>query len=260
MGCFALVVPPTIPRPSCCALLRITTIHLRSSSGVSFARKDGVSMSNATRRTVTTFGTLAALAGIEHGIGEIAQGNRVPAGIMITSWSNAPFFKIVGGEPAMTLVPNLLLTGILAISVSLIFLVWTIRFVQRAHGGLILMLLSIVLLLVGGGFGPPLLGIILGSAAMGIIARLSWWRAHFPHSAQHALSAAWPWSFGAALTAWLLVMPGSMLLDYLVGLTQRTMYTFIFAAFGLLCVTIVAGFARGMQRQPGIRLQPAMSG
>ena len=216
-------------------------------------------MSNATRTTVATFGTLAALAGLEHGIGEIVQGNHAPAAIMIESWPDAPLFEIVGGEPAMTIVPNLLLSGILAVTVSLLVLAWTTRFVQRAYGGPVLMLLSIVLLLVGGGFGPPLLGIILGLAALGINARFVWWRAHLPLGAQRALGAAWPWSFGAALIAWLLVMPGSLLLDYFVGLNERTLYTFIIAAFGSLLLTIVTGYGRDMQQQPRVRLRPALS-
>ena len=51
----------------------------------------------------------------------------------------------------MSIVPNLLVTGILASLVSLIFLVWAIKFVQRKHGGQVMMLLSIIMLLVGGG-------------------------------------------------------------------------------------------------------------
>ena len=58
-----------------------------------------------------------------------------PAGIMIASWPNSAFFEIVGGEPAMTLVLNLLLTGILAISVSLFFFIWATRCLQHSHGG-----------------------------------------------------------------------------------------------------------------------------
>ncbi|MBK9944611.1 MAG: hypothetical protein IPP13_23695 [Kouleothrix sp.] len=203
---------------------------------------------------------IAALAGFEHGVGEIMQGNRAPAGIMIESWPDLAFFEIVSGEPAMTIVPNLLLTGILAISVSLIICVWAIRFVQRSYGGLILILLSIILLLVGGGFGPPLLGIILGIAALGINARFPWWRAHLPHSAQHVLSAACPWSFGAALFAWLLVMPGSMLLDTFFGLDERALYTFIIAAFSLLLLTIITGFVHDMQQKSSRELRPAMQG
>lgn len=217
-------------------------------------------MNNATRVTVGVYGAIAALAGIEHGIGEITQGNRAPAGVMIESWPDSALFAIVGGEPAMTLIPNLLLTGILAIGVSLIMLVWATMFVQRKYGGPILLLLSIGLLLVGGGFGPPLLGIILGLAALGINAQFAWWCAHLPRGAQHALSFAWPWSFGAALVAWLLVMPGSILIDYVVGLSERMLYMFILAAFGLLLVTIVTGFARDIEHSPELRLRPMMSG
>ena len=140
-------------------------------------------MRNATSITVATFGVLAGLAGIEHGIGEVLQGNRAPDGIMILSWPDSALFQIVGGEPAMTIVPNLLLTGILAIVVSLIFLVWATLFVQRKHGGRILLLLSLVLLVVGGGFGPPVLGVIVGLAATRMHAPLTWWRDHFARSA-----------------------------------------------------------------------------
>ena len=78
--------------------------------------------------------------------------------------------------------------------------------------------------------------------------------------AQRVLSAAWLWSFGAALIAWLSVLPGSILLDYFFGLNERTIYTLIFSAFGLLLVTIVTGFARDIQCQPNVPLRPAMSG
>ena len=43
-------------------------------------------MRNATRITVSTFGVLMGLAGLEHGIGEILQGNTAPQEIMFPSW------------------------------------------------------------------------------------------------------------------------------------------------------------------------------
>ncbi|GAI04081.1 unnamed protein product [marine sediment metagenome] len=42
-------------------------------------------MRNATKTTVSTFGAIIGIAGIEHGIGEILQGNMPPAGIVIES-------------------------------------------------------------------------------------------------------------------------------------------------------------------------------
>jgi FtsH-binding integral membrane protein len=51
---------------------------------------------------------------------------------------------------------------ILTILVALVIVFWAGWRVQRKHGSLILILLSIFLLLVGGGFFPPLFGIIAG--------------------------------------------------------------------------------------------------
>ena len=69
-------------------------------------------MKNATRVTVSTFGVLAGIAGIEHGIGELLQGNVAPNGLVIESWAGSELFRILAGEPAMTLIPNLLASGI----------------------------------------------------------------------------------------------------------------------------------------------------
>ena len=77
-------------------------------------------MRNATKVTVSIFGALAGLMGIEHGIGETLQGNIAPDGLMILSWPGSELFHILTGEPAMTIVPNLLVTGILAIDALVI--------------------------------------------------------------------------------------------------------------------------------------------
>lgn len=68
----------------------------------------------------------------------------------------------------MTIVTNLLVTGVLTIIVSLAVIVWSVAFIQRKRGGLILILLSTAMLLAGGGFGPPILGILDGVAGLGI--------------------------------------------------------------------------------------------
>jgi hypothetical protein len=66
----------------------------------------------------------------------------------------------------MSLIQNFLITGILAILVSLVVITWSAIFIQRKKGGLILIFLSILLLLVGGGFIPPVFGIIAGVISM----------------------------------------------------------------------------------------------
>ena len=112
-------------------------------------------MKNATQLFASTFGSVMALAGLEHGIGEILQGDTTPTGVMILSWPESAFFDSLGGEPAMTVIPNLLVTGILASLLSLALLIWATRFIDRKNGGLVMILISIAMLLVGGGIFPP---------------------------------------------------------------------------------------------------------
>lgn len=65
----------------------------------------------ASRVVIGTLATLAGLAGIEHGIGEILQGSARPEGLVIESWPDAAAMEILQGEPAMITVPDLLISG-----------------------------------------------------------------------------------------------------------------------------------------------------
>jgi hypothetical protein len=207
-------------------------------------------------------GILMGLAGIEHGIGETLQGNIAPSGIMFPSWPGSAFFRIVAGEPAMTIVPNLLVTGILAILFSLIFFVWATMFVQRKNGGLVLILLSIVMLLVGGGIFPPVIGIIIGALGTRINAPLTWWRTHLSVGLRHFLAKLWPWSFVVCLIAWLLLFPGINILGYFFGVNNPDLTVIlILFALGSLLLTILTGFAYDIQEQTGSHQTPSrMSG
>jgi len=166
---------------------------------------------NATRTVVSTFGLLAALAGIEHGVGEMLQGPVRPEGPVIESWPDAKAFEILAGEPAMTLIPNLLVTGIVAAIVAVA--IWSVRFVDRRHGGLVLILLCVLLLLVGGGFGPPLIGIIIGFGAT----RMGAAPGRRPGHVSQAADRVWPWVLAAAVLGYLSLLPGTILLGQLLG-------------------------------------------
>ncbi|NJO84462.1 MAG: hypothetical protein HC828_17950 [Blastochloris sp.] len=209
---------------------------------------------NAAHQLASTFGALAGLAGIEHGVGEILQGNRAPGGIVIESWPHSALFRILGGEPALTLVPNLLVTGILAVSVALALLVWAVAFVQRKRGGLILILLSVAMFLVGGGFGSALVGVIAGAVGTRITAPHTWWRAHLSVNAQRVLATVWPWSFGAALMAWLTLLPGALIIGAVVPrIDSNVIYGLIVCAFSTLAVTIMLGLAHDSYKHIGSR-------
>ena len=209
-------------------------------------------MRNATEVFASTFGAIMALAGIEHGIGEVLQGNVAPSGVMFPSWPESEFFRSLGGEPAMTIVPNLLITGILAILFSLILLVWATLFVQRKNGGLVMILISIAMLLAGGGIFPPILGIIIGVVGTRINAPLTWWRAHLSIRFRRFLAKLWPWSYTACIIAWLSMFPGLALFGYIFGVNDPALILLIlFFALGFLLSTVFTGFAYDIQRQTG---------
>ena len=112
-----------------------------------------------TRVAASALGIFSGLGGASHGPGEILQGNIAPNGLVIEAW---PELATLAGEPAMTIIPSFLVTGILTVIFGLIVAVWAAKFVHRKNGGLVLILLSIIMLLVGGGLFPPVFGVAAG--------------------------------------------------------------------------------------------------
>lgn len=112
-------------------------------------------MNSAKRRTAAVFGALVAMAGFEHGLGETLQGSVRPSPWMFPSWPDVRALDAVAGEPAMTLIPNLLIAGLATMAVSLIFLIVVLTRLGRRRTPVMLAFLSVSLLLVGGGFFPP---------------------------------------------------------------------------------------------------------
>lgn len=210
--------------------------------------KNALTNISAARVTALIFGVLSGLGGITHGVGEVLQGNVAPGGIIINSWTRGPIATNMGGEPGMTIVPNLLVTGVLTIIVSLAVIVWSVAFVQRKRGGLILILLSIAMLLVGGGFGPPIIGILAGVAGLGINAPYTWWRAHLAANIQRVLARLWPWVFGVCGLNGVFLVIGSLVLVYLFGVNNPDLFTnsFFFAVLSLP-LTIFTGVAYDIQ-------------
>ncbi len=147
---------------------------------------------SATRIVASTVGVYAGLLGIEHGFFETLQGNVVTNGTVINAIG--PQAGVGGSEPALTIIPTFFATGVIAIIVSIIVIIWAAAFLQRRYAGLILILLSIVQLLVGGGLAPIFLGIIAGLVATRINKPLTWWHAHLPVTPRRLLAHLWPWS------------------------------------------------------------------
>jgi len=195
----------------------------------------------STLTVITVFGILSGLAGMEHGVGEILQGGASP-GIVFASWPGSTFFQSVAGEPAMSLIPNLWVSGIVSIILSLAFIGWALLGKRRWWAAL---LLSVLLLLTGGGFGPPLLGSIIAMTALRLNAPLKISGERHVPLLRKLSAAAWPWLFGLAIAAWLVLMPGVMLFDLLIGVKtpERVVPYLVLLAFTLLLLAIATSHA-----------------
>ncbi|MBN1264899.1 MAG: hypothetical protein JXA25_05355 [Anaerolineales bacterium] len=202
-------------------------------------------MKNASAKTISAVSAIVALAGLEHGVGEILQGNVRPEGLVIKSW-NHPAFSIMAGEPAFTILPSFLLSGILTFILSLAFLAWGALCIEKKHGGLVLLGLSFLLFLVGGGFGPPLLGIILSTAGMRLQYSGKWWYRHAGDPLRRGIGGLWRWMLGGTLAAWLSIFPGLVLLEICVNLpgTEKILSLLIPTAFGTLLLALFTGSAK----------------
>lgn len=182
------------------------------------------------------FGVLAGIGGITHGVGEVLQGNVAPEGLIINSWTQGPIATNMGGEPGMTIIPNMLATGILNIIVSAAVIIWAAAFVQRRHGGRILILLSLAMLLVGGGFCPPLIGVLAGVAGtrIGAVDTGRRW--------PRILAKLWPVTFIVAAIAGIFLVIGSLILVFIFGVDNDELFlnSFYITVLSLL-LTVLLG-------------------
>ena len=189
-------------------------------------------MRSATRVVASTFGVIVGLAGLEHGVGEILQGNVAPPGLMFESWPHSGLLRIMAGEPAMSVFPNLLLSGILTVLVSLATIVWSAAFLGNRHGGFVLMLLSVFLLLTGGGIAPPLMGLFVGGAATRIRNPLRRWRASRQRTRPPLLARLWPYLLVVSVIGYLALLPGIPLMSQFIQIEDPAIVAYL-ALFSL---------------------------
>jgi hypothetical protein len=209
-------------------------------------------MNRTTRIIVAVIGTILAIAGLDHGIFEILQGNTPTNGLIIQAIG--PEQNLWGTEEAFTIVPNFLITGIMAVIVSLAIIVWSIGFVHKKHGAAVFGLLLILLFLVGGGIAAQIMfAPFAWAAATRINLPLSWWRKVLPGGIRRGLASIWP--------ATLIIGCSSFLIGLFIAITglvpgvqddERIFaicWSFVFGGgLGMFLLTILAGFANDLQK------------
>jgi hypothetical protein len=202
-------------------------------------------MRKATRIAATVLGLTAGVAGIEHGYFEVLQGNARPEGLMIPSMGPpcVPELSWNACEPAMTVIPSFLITGILAVTLGIAVLIWSAFFVQKKNGGLVLILLCIPLLFFGGGLFPPMIGIIAGALGTRIHKPLNPAGSRLSGGLLRFLAALWPWS----LALYVLWVFGQWVIGYFFNdWLLANGYLIIGMVLGTLLLTVVTTYARDL--------------
>lgn len=209
-------------------------------------------MGNATRAIVSTIGVILAISGIVHGFFEVLQGNAPTNGVIISAIGEANRMWIHGNEPAFTLIPNFLVTGTLAMIVSLAIIIWSVGFVHKKNGPLIFLLLFILLFLVGGGIGQIIFFTLAWAVATRINKPLTQWRKLLPERSRRRLSKLWIWSLIAGslllITALEIAVFGLVPGTNDPNLVSTIMVTSLGVALGFFLLTFVAGFAHDIER------------
>lgn len=206
-------------------------------------RSSATGASPATRTVVAALGLLTAFAGLEHGVGELAQPGTDPGSLFIESWPHVAAFEPLGGEPAMTLIPDLRFAGVATILASLALGWWAVRARVRRRDGWLLLGLAVLLLLVGGGFGPPLLGLLLSIALIRAASTPA--LAHPPGTWRSALGRSWRPLLALTVSSYLALFPGVVLLRWWTGSDNPWLPALLTpVAFTGLVLTLVAALTQ----------------
>ena len=146
---------------------------------------------NAIRVTSKAFGMLCGITGVVAGLFLILQGNEPVSGIKISyigteyqMWEHEAYF-------AITLIPNFLYSGIIALLISASLIYWTIfQLHNKKPGSTGFLILSIAQLLSGGAFVIDLATITF-FLSQGIRSDSRRWRSVFKNQLGHTLATLW---------------------------------------------------------------------
>jgi hypothetical protein len=205
---------------------------------------------SASRVVASSLGVLVGIYGMEHGFFELLQGSvrptEAPLGLDINALGFGFIIDAIGpahefwpgaSEPAFTIIPNFLITGILAIIFGLLVLIWSLKFIESKYGARIFFFLCIVLFLVGGGSPPLSIGIIAVLVATRINKPLTWWQNHLSEDKRDILARFWPWSLILAVLVSLIGVEAAIFgipFIWFFDLEQMTLFLLIIGNLSLL--------------------------
>ena len=210
-------------------------------------------MNNATRVIIATFGVLLGVSGMSHGFFEALQGNTPTDGMFISAIGETHRMWVHGNEYAFTLIPNFLITGILAMVIGFTIIIWSIGFVHKKNGPFVYLFLFILLFLFGGGIGQIVFFTLTWAVSTRINKPLTWWRKVLPHGLRRSQAKLW---LGFLVVSSLLILFALEIAisGFVPGVSDPDLIlTIMLSALGaglvILLLTFVAGFAHDIEKQ-----------
>ena len=205
---------------------------------------------SATRVIVSTLGVLLALGGMDHGLFEVIQGNKPTGGLIVHAIGEQNRMWAYGTEDVFTLIPNFLITGVVAIVVSVMILVWSAGFVHKKNGSLVFLLLSILLFLVGGGVAQLVFFTLAWAVSTRINKPVTWLRVVFPESVRGVLAKLWLWLL-IVFTLLALIALEIAIVGYVPRVSDPKLalhicWSILAVSLGILFAAFVCGFAHDL--------------
>lgn len=202
-------------------------------------------LNRATCITASVLGTVVALSGMHHGYFEILQGNKATEYMIIQSiapehqrWTN--------GEEAFTLIPNFLVTGIIAVLTSIAIMIWSLRFLHTPYGPSIFIILFVFLTFTGGGIGHILFFVPVWLFSRRIRREISWRGVGLGNKTLAVLSNGW--IYFLVITALLFILALEVSVFGIPGMSDKTIYTVIYVSLLSSLVTLHLAFMAAFVR------------
>ena len=208
---------------------------------------------NASRIIVTTLGIILGVTGMVHGYFEVLQGNKSTDGILIQAIGPEHQMWMYGGEEAITLIPNFLITGIITMCISVLVMIWTLFFIHKKYGSSVFLLLNILSLLTGGGIFQVVTFTMTWAFSTRINGSLDWWENKLSADLRPKIKNLW-----LPLTI-LGVIPYAIVQEigifgFVPGISDPEMimnivFLLLFLSLGLFILAFICGFAYELEKK-----------
>jgi len=199
----------------------------------------------ATRLITSILGVALAVGAFHHGFFEFLQGNTATDGILIQAIGEQHRYWIHGTEEAITIIPNFLFTGLLAMAISVFAAVWSVKYINTKRGSSVFLSTFIVLTLVGGGLAHIVFFLPVWAYSTRKDRSLDFWNKLFPKNIRRVLGQIWPFSAALVVISFVIALEISIF-GYVPGVDNPELILAIcWGLLGLAWVLIQASYLSG---------------